>query len=356
MLRIPVILLLSALAVACAPDGPVVASAEIIQPRFVTPPTRWDTDDPAIWIDRGDPARSLVVGTDKHSEGALYAYDLEGREVRRVDGLERPNNVDVAYGLVLNGQPVDIAVVTERERQRLRVFAMPDLTPLDDGGLIVFDGDTERAPMGIALYTRPSDGAIFAIVSGKAGPAEGYLAQYRLEDDGEGRVAMRFVRHFGAFSGRKEIEAIAVDDALGYVYYSDEQFGVRKYAADPDAPDAGRELALIPVDGYAADNEGISIYETSPTEGYILVSDQDANRFWIYPREGSAGDPHAHPVLKVVEVAAKESDGSEVTSVALPPHFPNGLFVAMSTDRTFHFYDWRDIAGEDLRSATAPPQ
>jgi 3-phytase len=32
-----------------------------------------------------------------------------------------------------------------------------------------------------------------------------------------------------------------------------------------------------------------------------------------------------------------------VTNVPLPG-FPGGLFVAMSTDRTFHFYAWDDIA------------
>ena len=36
-------------------------------------------------------------------------------------------------------------------------------------------------------------------------------------------------------------------------------------------------------------------------------------------------------------------DGSEVTAEALPG-FPGGLFVAMSTDRTFHYYAWDDIA------------
>ncbi len=44
-----------------------------------------------------------------------------------------------------------------------------------------------------------------------------------------------------------------------------------------------------------------------------------------------------------------ESDGSEVTSVALGSLFPHGLMVAMSTDKTFHFYDWKDIAGSDLK-------
>ena len=42
---------------------------------------------------------------------------------------------------------------------------------------------------------------------------------------------------------------VAVDDALGFVYYSDERFGIRKYRADPDAPDAATELASFGTDG-----------------------------------------------------------------------------------------------------------
>jgi 3-phytase len=50
----------------------------------------------------------------------------------------------------------------------------------------------------------------------------------------------------------------------------------------------------------------------------------------------------------VVKVAARDSDGSDVTAVSLNNTFKHGLFVAMSTDRTFHFYRWEDIAGKTL--------
>lgn len=315
----------------------------VIQPRVVTESVRHDTDDPAIWIDPVDPARSLVIGTDKDTDGALYAFDLAGRVVRTVRDLRRPNNVDIATGFRLGGREVALAVTTEREARRLRVFTVPDLEAVDRGNLVVFNGDPHRAPMGVALYRRPRDGALFAIVGGKSGPTEGYLAQYRLEDDGTGKVAMSLVRHFGAYSGRKEVEAIAVDAELGYVYYSDEQVGVRKYAADPEAAEANRELALFATAGFAADHEGIAIYRTGPGTGYLVISDQQANALQFFPREGTAGRPHDHPALAKVPVAALECDGCEVTTAALPG-FPGGLFVAMSTDRTFHFYAWNDLA------------
>jgi 3-phytase len=106
---------------------------------------------------------------------------------------------------------------------------------------------------------------------------------------------------------------------------------------------------LFATTGFSEDHEGISIYQTSARKGYILVSDQGANQFHIFPREGSAQNPHEHPELKVVKVEAKQSDGSDVTAVPLNKTFKKGLFVVMSDDKTFHFYRWEDIAGKDLK-------
>lgn len=324
-----------------------------LSPRVVTDSVRHDTDDPAIWIHPTDPSRSLILGTDKDADGALFVYDLNGRTVETVDGLQRPNNVDVAYGLMLGGAPTDVAVITERYTSGLRIFALPDLRAVDNGGIEIFQGEEERAPMGIALYERPSDGAVFAIVSRKEGPAEDYLWQYRLEDDGSGNVAATKVRAFGDFSGKAEIEAVAVDDALGYVYYSDETHGVRKYHADPDAPGADEELGVFATEGFEGDNEGISIYETGDSTGYIVVSDQqDTNEFHVYRRKGTPDDPHHHELLTVVTTSAEDTDGIEVTSAALGEQFPGGLLVAMSSDRTFHFYAWADFA-RALKASTA---
>lgn len=318
-----------------------------VVPRIVTNAVKHDTDDPAIWVNRKNPAESLIVGTDKNADGALVVFGLDGKIQweKSVRGLLRPNNVDIAYDVPLGGAKVDIAVTTERYAKRLRIFRLPEMAAIDGGGIPVFEGEAARHCMGIALYTRPRDGALFAIVSRSDvdAPREGYLAQYRLADDGTGSLRGTKARNFGHWSGRKEIEAIAVDNELGWVYYSDEQFGVRKYHADPDAAEAGRELAVFGTTGFADDHEGISIYKQSAGAGYVLVSNQAAGTFRIFPREGIAGRPHEHPLLKSVRLSTLESDGSEVTNVPLPG-FPGGLFVAMSTDRTFHFYAWDDLA------------
>jgi 3-phytase len=347
---------LSIIAAACGPKGilptqPVngVPNSFVLQPAVVTDTTLNDTDDPAIWINPTDPSQSLVIGTDKgDSTGGLFVFNLDGKldKVRSVTNMRRPNNVDIEYGLSYLGGTTDIAVCTERGRQMVRVFSLPDMKAIDNGGIPVFEGDSLRDAMGLALYKDANSGQIYVIVGRKEGTDGSYLWQYKLDADSTGVVKGQLVRKFGTFSGKKEIEAIVVDDELGYVYYSDEQFGVRKYYASPDSGSV--QLALFATQNVADDHEGLSIYKASDKTGYILMSDQGANRFHVFPREGTNNSPHDHPLLKVFHVTAMESDGSDVTHLPLNKTFKHGLFVAMSTDKTFHFYRWEDIAGNDL--------
>ena len=263
------------------------AEFEVIQPKFITDTTKHDTDDPAIWVHPTDASKSLIIGTDKNKDGALYVFDLEGKIVNRVGDLQRPNNVDIEYGLPCSYELVDIAVTTERLTHKLRVFKLPEMTPIDNGGIEIFKGETGeefRDLMGIALYKNPKTKKIYAIVGRKNGPAEGYLWQYELVFNGKSVVG-KFVRKFGTYSGQNEIEAIAVDNNLGFVYYSDEGFGIRKYYANPEK--GNDEITIFGQKGFAEDHEGISIYPTSDSTGYILVSDQQANHFKVFEREGN---------------------------------------------------------------------
>ena len=337
--------------------GPPRGSEVRIQPALGTDTVSEDPDDPAIWIHQSDPARSLILGTNKvpAPNGALVVFGLGGKTRQTIAGIDRPNNVDVEYGLTLQGIPVDIAVLTERLLRRIRVFAIAaDGSGVTDvssgGGIPVFAGQEGEmaAPMGIALYRRPRDGAIFAIVGRKTGPREGYLWQYRLQDDGSGKVTAVKVREFGGFSGVGEIEAIAVDDPLGFIYYADEGNGIHKWHADPDHPEAGRELAHFGKTGFQADREGIAIYANADGTGYILCTDQieKDSRYLVFRREGAPGNPHDHnELLTILRGGADSTDGIEVTSTPIGPQFPRGMLVTMNAaPRNFLIYKWEDVA------------
>ncbi len=319
----------------------ITLAEEVIKPSYVTEEVNFDSDDPAIWVNPSDPSKSLILGTDKmeNEQGAIFVFDLAGKIDTVINGIDRPNNIDLAYQFPLNGDTIDIAIFTERMKNRIRVISIPTMEFIDGGGIKVFEDDEFNAVMGVAIYKNPVTSKFYAIVSRKENPDQNddYLYQYLLVEEG-GVITGKLVRKFGAFEGSTEIEAIAVDNELGYIYYSDEGFGIRKYYADPAM--GNDELAIFGLEGFTSDREGISIFKSTDSTGFILISDQQANAFQIFPREGEKGNEHRHPLIKSIKVQANESDGSEVTNKALNSDFPNGLFVAMSDNKTFELYSW----------------
>ena len=234
---------------------------------------------------RKNPSKSIVFGTDKATNGAIYAFDLEGKilEEKVIRDMKRPNNVDVEYGFRLSDSTTtDILVFTEREKQQIRVFSIPDMKPLDAGGFKVFEDETvfeSKLPMGLALYKSPKDTTVYAIVGRKNGPKRAYLYQYELKSDSTGLKA-NLVRKFGSFSGQKEIEAIAVDDEKGYVYYADEGVCIKKYYAEPIM--GNMEISCFGGDYFLEDIEGIAIASYPNGAGFLIVSNQQLGEFNVF--------------------------------------------------------------------------
>ncbi|MBV5314744.1 MAG: phytase [Prolixibacteraceae bacterium] len=335
---------LLAIIIACNSENKKVIETSA-NPLIITDKTPNDTDDPAIWYNSSNPEKSLILGTDKgDSTGGIFVFNLEGKldTTLSITNLKRPNNIDIEYGFQFQGKTIDIAAFTERGRDMLRVISLPDCKFIDGGGIPVFEDDSLRSPMGISLYKDKSK-SIFAFVGRKSGPADGYIYQYRLVDTGASVSGIK-VRTFGKYSGKKEIEAIVVDDEQGYIYYSDETIGIRQYYADADK--GNKELSLFATTGITSDHEGLSIYRESDKNGYIILSDQQANKFQLFTRQGTKSNPFDHRLVRIVQSKTIESDGSDILNMPLNSTFPQGIFVAMSTDKTFQFYKTEDIVGK----------
>jgi 3-phytase len=306
-----------------------------IEPDIITESTLNDTDDPAIWVHPTDPSKSIVFGTDKATNGAIYAFNLEGKviEDKTIRAIKRPNNVDIGYGFQLSDTiSTDILVFTEREKTQLRIFSVPDMLALDSGGFKVFEDEkntVDKLPMGIALYKSPIDASFYAIVSRKNGPKEGYLYQYKFILEA-GNIQTKLVRKFGAFSGKKEIEAIAVDAEMGFVYYADEGHGIRKYHAEPSK--GNKEISCFGVRYFEDDIEGIAIAKTAENAGFLIVSDQQKGQFNLFERK-------TNKFIKAVNLTTLATDGCEVVTSPLNKKFKSGLFVAMNDEKNFYFYD-----------------
>ena len=327
-LKINIVFGITVLLLGCITKLPEIAAT------VVTEQTPHDTDDPAIWVNPKDASKSIIFGTDKNTNGGVYAFDLNGKILKdkSITNVKRPNNVDLEYGFKLNDSTkIDVIAFTERERQQIRLFSVPDMKPLDHGGFKVFNDATEpefNLPMGIALYKSPKTEKLYAIVGRKSGPKEGYLYQYELVSDSLG-VHANFVRSFGAFSGKKEIEAIAIDNETGIVYYSDEMHCIRKYYAEPLK--GNKEIYCFGAEHFKEDIEGIAIAKYK-NKGFLIVSNQQSNTFNVF-------DLKTNAFIKEINLGTTETDGCDVTTKALGDAFPNGLFVSMNNDRNFYFHD-----------------
>jgi 3-phytase len=292
-----------------------------------------------------------VIGTDKGKGGGLYVWNLQGERLQFIP-LREINNIDVRQGMLVGGEALDIAVVNLQLTKEMKVYKIDpatrelvDVTTAE--GIKTPELDL---PYGLCLYRRPSDGAIFAIASSETGN-KANLQQYRLFDDGQGKVKGMHVRTFGDNSIADKVEGLAADDELGYVYASDEAEAVRKYYADPELNKNEQIIAFAKRDGIKGDREGIGIYKCDDGTGYILISSQGNQSVKIYRREGEKDNPHQHDLLAtVVTNGAKSTDGLEVTSRPAGPKFPKGFLAKHHSDgRNFSFYAWEDIAGKSLR-------
>ena len=306
-----------------------------IKPTVITEKLPHDSDDPAIWINKQNPEQSIVFGTDKDElNGGVYAFDLNGKIIKEksITNISYPNNVDIEYDFVLtDSTKTDILVFSEREKNQIRMFSVPNMMPMDNGGFKVFEDETDnimKRPMGVSLYKNPKNGNISVIVSRKIGPKENYLYQYGLISDSLG-IKTELMRKFGNFSGNKEIEAIAIDDALGYVYYSDEGIGIRKYYANPEQ--GNEELAVFGGEYFRDDIEGIAIAAYENDKGYIIVSNQQDHTFNFFKRSDNT-------FVKTLNLGTLETDGCEVTTKGLGSKYPNGLFVSMNDEQDFFYH------------------
>lgn len=319
-----------------------------VNPKVSTSAVKDDADDPAIWIHPTDPGKSVIIGTDKGNAGALHVWDMAGQEIQRVP-LGRPNNVDVRYGMLVGGQLIDIAVTNLRSNpKQIKVFKInPNDGTLTDittnGGILTPELDD---PYGICLYKRPTDGAMFVIESTQSGANKSSLHQYRLQDDGTGKVKGTYVRAIGNGVIKDYVEGLVADDELGYVYASDEPHAIRKFYADPARGDNNQIVAFATGDGIDGDREGLGIYKCPGGKGYLVASSQGNSTVKIYRREGEAGDPHKHTLLTTINtIGSSQTDGLDITNLPTSATFSKGFLVKHhSSGKQFVLYAWEDIA------------
>ncbi|WP_405526119.1 phytase [Streptomyces avidinii] len=356
-----------------------------------------NADDPAIWRNAKDPDRSLVIATAK--EGGLRVYDLDGRQVQSLPAPAPPrdgdmpgrfNNVDLITGLRFPDGRHDVAVVSDRGRDQLRIYRIDpkrptaplvDVTDEAAAPRIFSTGQDEvneqRTAYGLAAYTDRRTGRSYAVTSRRHATA---LALAELRPNATGKVGYRTVRttslpsSFTLPNGKSwapcgepgedpQVEGMVVDPDTGDLYAGQEDIGIWKLDADLRSParliekvrsfgvpgtwNAETEECDAGADpGFggrhiSADVEGLTIWR-DPAQpgrrGYLLASSQGDDTFAVFDRE------HGNAYVQGFRIGdgagpgspdgSQECDGAAVTTAPLGRKFPNGLLVVQDGHNT----------------------
>lgn len=300
-------------------------------------------DDPAIWVHPGDPELSLVIGTDK--QRGLNVYDLDGRLLQALpDG--RMNNVDLRDGFAIQGRSLTLVAATNRSDQSIALYLLdPATRRLARAAGPVPTGMTE--PYGLCMYAS-RDGTHFVFVN-DAGT--GQFRQWRIRAAGDGLVAER-VR---AFRVGSQAEGCVADDETGALYVAEEDVALWRYDADPGAGNSRRAIDRVGgASGLTADLEGVSIWQGRDGRGYIVQSNQGANRYAVYRRDGANAYVGSFALVDDARTGidgTSDTDGLAVTSQPVGPRYPDGLLVVQDgtnlpagQNQNFKFVSWRDVA------------
>jgi 3-phytase len=301
-------------------------------------------DDPAVWVHPGDPAQSLIIGTNK--ESGLETYNLDGTRVQLLaDG--RMNNVDVRYGFPYQRQRVAIVVASNRTDKTIAVYKVDTATrrleKLATGDMSTGLDD----PYGLCLYHSARNDRFYVFINDAD---SGLLRQWHIADR-RGKVELKRVRDIEIGS---QAEGCVADDVTASIYVGEEDVGIWKYGAEPDAGSTRRSVDNTESGHLTADVEGLGIYRGAGGAGYLVASNQGANNYVLYRLDGDNDYTGTFHIVANNELGidgASETDGLDATGTALGAAFPNGAVIVQDgrnltpKDRqNFKIVPWERIA------------
>ena len=331
---------------ACHPVKIVVTAAVETTPVISTDDA---ADDPAIYIHPTNPDKSVVIGTDKQM--GLEVYSFSGKTLNSY-AFGRINNVDLRSQFELpNGNTIVLVGGSNRTNNSISLFSLDPET----AELQVINGEAMISKVGeiygFCLYQKEKT---YAIVVGKDGKVE----QWELAGTMDGKVNGKLVR---SFSVGGKCEGMVADDELGHLYIAEEERGIWKYVAAPEATSDRTKIQLLSENNQLKEDlEGLTIYYGPNETGYLIASSQGNNSYAIYERQGNNNYLGSFRIAKNSTIdGTSDTDGIDVTNLAVNETFKNGVFIVQDgnnrenntkLNQNFKLVPWEQIA-----KAFSPP-
>lgn len=297
-------------------------------------------DDPAIWVHPVNPARSLILGTDK--QNGLAVYNLQGEQVQFLP-VGNLNNVDLRSNILIAGRRISLAVGTNRSDITLDIFS------IDDNGLVelIFQQPLDMEdPYGVCLYRNPQ-GTAFVFVNS----TDGLYQQFQLNSDMNGELSPSLL---GSFMLDSQPEGCAVDDPTGILYAGEEAVGIWQMPADISRADERRLIAVTDNIQLTADVEGMDVYRHADGSLYLIASSQGDNTYAVFDLNDNAVYKGSFRLELNPDNGvdpSQETDGLTVSSVAFDARFPRGMLVVQDgfnenprENQNFKAVSWQDVA------------
>ncbi len=288
-------------------------------------------DDPAVWRNPTDPAKSLIVGTDK--EWGLNVYDLSGALLASAPaGLV--NNVDLRADVLINGKSGVLVAASDRTDDpngKIALYAL-ESAPVGLRHLghapVVSDGVGEV--YGFCLWRRSAN-EVYAFIPHNNGD----VRQYALDLSGPTPTSA-LVRDVKLSS---QTEGCVVDDRTGLVYIGEEERGVWRMSAAPDSKTAPAMFAALDGVRLAADVEGLAIIPEGDKGGFLIASSQNDNArtaggsaYAVYDLESGRFVRHFRVVGSGGVDGAADTDGLEFAPSDFGAPFNEGIFIVQDGD------------------------
>ena len=331
---LPLLLLAGCATVAPVADVAPAAAPTVAATAETDPVTSADdaADDPAIWRDARNPAKSLVIGTDK--KAGIHVYDLRGKRLSFTPAA-RLNNVDL------------------RDLKGRVIVAASDRADTAEAHVALFGLDTARATLvplgrhrsgageayGMCLWRRASDHALFGFVVMK----DGRIDQVAIDL----AAAQPRVTTVRTMKLATQAEGCVADDRTGLLYVAEEDVGIWRFAADPAAPVTGTKVAQVDGRTLVADVEGLALAPRGKDGGYLVVSSQGDNKYTLFrlPNVSPAG---YFRIGGGTIDATSDTDGIELALGNFGRDYPAGLFVAQDGNnapdtQNFKYVSWAKV-------------
>ena len=271
-----------------------------------------DADDPALWADPRNPARALVLKTDK-SRG-LYVHGIDGR--RRQFLPDGPiNNVDVRDGFAVAGRALVLVVGGERERYGLMTWLLdPDSLEVRPYGFIPLPGDFGE-PYGSCLGR--VDGRMLVAVNNK----DGAIQLWEIVDrGGQPQASLLYQMKLDS-----QTEGCVIDDAQRLLYVGEEDRGIWRFdlarPSDPPVRIAAADDRVL-----VADVEGVTILRDGARR-FLIASSQGDSSFAVWRLDnGTAVFQGRFRVAGGAIDPVTQTDGVDAWSGPIGP-FPEGAIA-----------------------------